>query len=209
MLAATFASRSGQSRSITRSRWRRWPGARASSLVRLAALRCRHLPPSMSRDPTRTRKSPSSQTRTVSIPRPEASRIATHHRSRWEDASFPPSRVPASRIPSLVTLAYKIGAWGSESAMKPHANQPRPFGRPCSRMTGAVAARYASRPQNLGIVLDVAYRGTSIRAPSAALRSARGADRLGRSTVRFSRRAETSATLRVASSCSPSGARTR
>jgi hypothetical protein len=58
--------KSGQSASMTCSRWRRWPGARTSSFTRLLAFLKRHRSSLMVREPTETRKPPSSHTRTVS-----------------------------------------------------------------------------------------------------------------------------------------------
>jgi len=66
LLEAAFVPELGQSTSITCSRWRLWPGARAGSFRRVAAFLRRHSSPSMIRDPTETEKPPSSLMRTVS-----------------------------------------------------------------------------------------------------------------------------------------------
>lgn len=68
LLEAAVLPRSGHSISIACSRWRRCPGAKASSLTRLAAFLRRHSFCSIVRLPAETEKPPSNVTRRASVP---------------------------------------------------------------------------------------------------------------------------------------------
>lgn len=115
LLEADLLLELGQSLSMICSRWRRCPGARASSFTTPAGFLRRHCLSSMILEPTETLNPPSSQMRTGSVPSPVGitDRAAP---SKPEGGHIPlPSWLSFPAVSCL--LSYSISAHDNESPM--------------------------------------------------------------------------------------------
>jgi hypothetical protein len=172
LLVAGAASRSDQSKSITRSRCILWLGARASSFTRPAAFLSRHWLSSMVLDPTETRKSPSSQTRiSSSLPLPLVCRgsCSTRAARRACVVSFVTrpsgdggaSLSPPFRLPFTSSGACVVGDLKGRRRSPNGAQRARPRG---GRGVGVEGCqnRHRSKPHRLPSLPGIVRRPYSV-----------------------------------------------